>query len=102
MIQKLPTASTSNIKTSQPKLAKLLPVQQSLKDVDLFGEKPSSSSPRQPVRKAHNPKLPLIKPKDLHKKTSSIDVKSASVNAHSDQTYTIPRKTAETTLDCSG
>ena len=94
--------ASQKIKNSQPKLAKLLPVKQSLHEVDLFGNKSSSSSPRQPIRRAHKPKLQQAfqKPKPLRSINETTSVKkSASAVINSDLPSTVVRKIAETTID---
>jgi hypothetical protein len=97
--RKSSAASSTRIKNSRPKLAKLLPSTHTLKEVDLFGDKPSSSSARQPVRKAHNPKLPLLKAKEFRSKSTSKNPSSAVINSHLNPSNTLIRKIAETTTD---
>ena len=57
-VEKPSTGGSGKVKTSLPKIAKLLPKKQSLKEVDLFGDD-SSGLPRQPIRRAHVPKHSL-------------------------------------------
>ena len=98
-LRKSAAATSTKIKNSRPKIAQLLPVTQTLKEVDLFGDKPSSSSPRQPVRKAHKPKVPLHKAKGFRNKSTSNNPISAAINCHLNPPNTLIRKTAETTTD---
>ena len=109
-----PSASSRKIKMSQPKLSKLLPEKHSLREVDLFGDKPLSA-PRQPVRRSsvHTPTLAITKAKKSSNVTSStlISAKTTAVSlasnnlqllnksAGSELRNTEPRRIAETTLD---
>ena len=103
-IEKLSTGGSGKIKTSLPKIAKLLPKKQSLKEVDLFGDD-SSGLPRQPIRRAHVPKHSLSR--STYTNTRKISNKAPrtstmpppkSTNMESATGHQI-RRTAETTFD---
>ena len=102
--EKPSTGGSGKIKTSLPKIAKLLPKKQSLKEVDLSGDD-SSGLPRQPIRRAHVPKHSLsrstcINVRKIANKTprTSIMPPPKSTNMESATGHQI-RRTAETTFD---
>ena len=103
-IEKPSAAGSEKVKTSLPKIARLLPKMQSLKEVDLFGDD-SSGLPRQPIRRAHTPKHSLSRStctniRKIHNKTSTTSTMPAqkSTNMESAAGHQI-RRTAETTFD---
>ena len=103
-IEKPSTGGSEKVKTSLPKIAKLLPKKQSLKEVDLFGDDSSVLS-RQPIRRAHVPKHSLSRStctnvRKISNKTSRTSTMPApkSTNMESAADHQI-RKTAETTFD---